>query len=229
MEIEHPVIIQLTIAYTLVGAFIFTVAITCLSLVGWVKFADSRQQNRLFAVLILEVVTIGVGSFANLLKLNPAPVVEKIGQSAVAEYIGWVALADAAMKNVEDGELEEGKSEAQELLRLAPKYPKDWNFGNAIHKGNLVLGRVALRAGDTEGAKKFLLEAGKTPGSPHLNSFGPNMTLAKELLEKGESAAVLEYFQLCSTFWEMGREKLREWSGLVKKGVVPDFGANLSY
>lgn len=105
----------------------------------------------------------------------------------------------------------------------------DWNFGNAVHKGNLTLGRVALRAGDIEAAKKFLLEAGRAPGSPQLNSFGPNMTLAKELLEKGEHDAVLEYFQLCAAFWEMDRGRLREWSPLVEKGVIPDFGANLLY
>lgn len=53
------------------------------------------------------------------------------------------------------------------------------------------------------------------------------MTLAKELLEKGERTAVLEYFQLCAVFWEMGRGKLREWSVLAKEGLVPDFEANL--
>jgi hypothetical protein len=144
-------------------------------------------------------------------------------------YKRWLALADAAMMNVEVGSAEKAKAYAQELLRLAPKYPKDWNYGNAVHKGNLALGRVALREGDIEGAKKFLLAAGRTPGSPQLNSFGPNMTLAKELLEKGERAAVLEYFQLCAAFWKMDYGKLREWSALVKEGLVPDFGANLLY
>jgi hypothetical protein len=86
-----------------------------------------------------------------------------------------------------------------------------------------------LRTGDTEGAKKFLLEAGRTPGSPQLDSFGPNMTLAKELLGKGERSAVLEYFGLCGKFWKMGGDKLREWGALVKDGLVPDFGANLLY
>jgi hypothetical protein len=55
------------------------------------------------------------------------------------------------------------------------------------------------------------------------------MTLAKELLKKGERTAVLEYFGLCSDFWKMGNQKLREWSALVKDGITPDFGANLLY
>jgi hypothetical protein len=133
------------------------------------------------------------------------------------------------MMNVEAGSTEKAKSYAEELLRLAPKYSKDWNYGNALHKGNLTLGRLSVRSGDLENAKKYLLEAGRTPGSPQLNSFGPNMALAKELLEKGERSAVLEYFGLCGNFWEMGGQKLREWSALVKDGITPDFGGNLLY
>jgi hypothetical protein len=72
-----------------------------------------------------------------------------------------------------------------------------------------------------------LLKAGATPGSPQLNSFGPNMALAKELLDKGEREAVLEYFTLCSKFWD--RDELKEWMALVKDGVTPKFGANLVY
>jgi tetratricopeptide (TPR) repeat protein len=149
--------------------------------------------------------------------------------AANGEYNRWVALENAAMMNVEAGSPEKAKSYADELLRLAPKYSKDWNYGNALHKGNLTLGRLSLRSGDLENARKYLLEAGRTPGSPQLDSFGPNMTLAKELLEKGERTAVLEYFGLCGNFWKMGGQKLREWSALVKDGITPDFGANLRY
>jgi hypothetical protein len=106
-----------------------------------------------------------------------------------------------------------------------------WNYGNNIHHGNIILGRIALAAGDLEQAKKRLIEAGKTPGSPQLNSFGPNMALAKELLEKGEKDVVLEYFKLCSKFWKSERhlQKLKEWSAEVKEGKMPDFRANLNY
>jgi len=38
-----------------------------------------------------------------------------------------------------------------------------------------------LKEGKVEDAKHYLLEAGKTPGSPQLNSFGPDMSLAEEL------------------------------------------------
>jgi hypothetical protein len=96
-----------------------------------------------------------------------------------------------------------------------------------VHHGNLILGHVALRGGDIAAAKTYLLKAGETSGSPQLNSFGPNMALAKELLEQGEPDIVLKYFGLCGKFWD-GKE-LEEWTALVKGGLIPDFGANLVY
>ncbi len=93
---------------------------------------------------------------------------------------------------------------AKQLLTQAQSFEGDWNYGNAIHTSNLVLGRVALASGDTDAAKARLLDAGKTPGSPQLDSFGPNMELARELLQKGEKDVVLQYFSLCGKFWKMG-------------------------
>ena len=118
---------------------------------------------------------------------------------------------------------------AHELLELAERYRTDWNYGNAIHKGHLILGRVALRRGDLDAARSELLLAGRTPGSPQLDSFGPNMTLAKELLEAGEKAVVLEYFELCRRFWVMGAQHLAYWSAAINDSRVPDFGPNLRY
>ena len=106
-----------------------------------------------------------------------------------------------------------------------------WNYGNRVHHGNLVLGRISLREGNIEEAKSRLIAAGNTPGSPQLNSFGPNMALAKALLEIGERRVVLEYFTLCSKFWNSDRakEKLDKWGVLAAAGRIPDFQANLDY
>lgn len=138
-------------------------------------------------------------------------------------------LSDLAKQAFEAGDTDKASEYAAELLNKAPQYRSDWNYGNAVHYGNLILGRIALEYGQLEKAKKYLLEAGKTPGSPQLNSFGPNMTLARELLEKGESDIVITYFQLCGKFWKMGTERLKNWTSIVKGGGIPDFAANLSY
>ena len=82
--------------------------------------------------------------------------------------------------------------------------------------------------GGTSGAPRHICwrRAG-VDGSPVLGSFGPNTALAKELLEHGERETVLEYFELCSRFWDP--EKLGVWADLVRAGRIPDFGGNLLY
>jgi len=128
---------------------------------------------------------------------------------------------------LEAGELDRARAVATQLLIHVKRDPESWNTGNVIHDANLVLGRVALREGDVESAKRHLLEAGRTRGSPQLDSFGPNMQLAKELLERGERAIVREYFELCRKFWDT--VSLDRWIAEVKAGDMPDLRANLKY
>jgi hypothetical protein len=114
---------------------------------------------------------------------------------------------------------------ARKLLADSERFSQDWNYGNAIHYSNVFLGRVALQNGDIQEARKRLLAAGRTPGSPQLDDYGPDMTLADELLERGESAPVLEYFQECQHFWvNASRNRLGEWSRTIRSGKRPDFG-----
>ena len=141
----------------------------------------------------------------------------------------FYALDGAAKESFNVGKIDDAKNYATELLTLAPKFQGNWNYGNAIQDGNLVLGRIAVHDGKIGDAKNYLLEAGKSPGSPQMDSFGPNMSLAKDLLEKGERDTVLQYFELCRKFWKDDYGKLDEWSGEVKAGKIPHFGANLVY
>jgi hypothetical protein len=150
-------------------------------------------------------------------------------QKAKTAYERWIALGDAGMWAVEAGALDSAKTYAEELLQDSGKYPEDWNYGNAIHKGNLILGRVALRQGNRAEAARHLLTAGRTPGSPQLNSFGPNMTLAKELLEVGERDIVLQYVDLCRTFWLMDLGNTGAWEKIIDSGRIPNFGPHLVY
>jgi hypothetical protein len=141
----------------------------------------------------------------------------------------FFSLGDAAKSAAEVGDMTKAKGYAVELLDLSPCFRTNWNYGNALHDGHMVLGRVALAAGDIDGAKRELLEAGKTPGSPQLDSFGPNMALALDLLHTGERDVVRQYFAECSNFWELGRGRLKSWTAQTRLGVTPDFGANLLF
>lgn len=150
-------------------------------------------------------------------------------KAATVPYKRWVALGGAAKAALALEKDAEAKGYAEELQRLAPSYKTDWNYGNAIQDLHIVLGVITLRAGDVAAAKQHLLDAGASPGSPQMDSFGPNMTLAKALIEAGQRDVVLEYFERCRKFWKMDRGRLNEWRDEVKAGRTPNFGANLVY
>ena len=141
-------------------------------------------------------------------------------------------LSQLAKAAFEACEFEHARNHATEVLERAASLDlpeSERNDGIAIHYGNLILGRLALREGDIERAKQYLIASGKTNGAATLNSFGPSMILAQELLERGESETVLRYFDLCGKFWKRGSETLKKWSQQVHSGEAPEFGGNLIY
>ena len=150
-------------------------------------------------------------------------------KKAKTEEERFIALGDAAKQAFEAADYADAKAYAMELATFAPKCKGNWNYGNAIQDSNVILGRLALREGRIEDAKRHLIEAGKSPGSPQMDSFGPNVSLAKDLLEKGEKEVVIEYFSLCKNFWKMHRGRLDDWIIIARAGRIPDFGANLMY
>ncbi len=145
------------------------------------------------------------------------------GVTGPARSFALPRLAKAALKA---DAIEKAADYANELLRSPSDDP---NYGQAVHDGNLVLGMIALKQGDVGEARRHLLESAKVKGSPVLSSFGPNMLLAKALLERGEREAVLQYFESCRAFWSTGAAQLDAWSATVRSGGMPSFGANLVY
>jgi len=138
-------------------------------------------------------------------------------------------LSQNAKKLYAAGNYTQARRDATSALALAPMSGLSGG-GNATHDGNVVLGRLALRSGNIASAKTHLLAAGLSSGSPTLDSFGPNMTLAKELLAHNEQATVLRYFDECGSFWHgSGSVSLHQWTEEVRAGKMPDFGANLVY
>jgi hypothetical protein len=144
-----------------------------------------------------------------------------------------------ALAAIESGEqLDFAKEYAEGLLKSNTDV-KSWNYGNVIYDANAMLGRVALRQNDIQAARMYLLESGKTPGSPQLNTFGPNFDFDREMLEKGEKAVVLEHLELVSKFWgnthrndgvnfqESDAEhakQLAQWKKEIEEGKIPKAG-----
>jgi hypothetical protein len=55
------------------------------------------------------------------------------------------------------------------------------------------------------------------------------MLLAKELLERGETATVMEYLDLCNKFWRTDHGSISTWKKIIAEGKQPNFFANLLY
>ena len=135
-----------------------------------------------------------------------------------------LTLARAAM---DAGDTDGAQALAKDLLAILPKLSADPEYKRGAddikHHSCIILGRVALRKGDVETAKADLLEAGHVGGGQTLAAYGPNMSLAKELLERGERDTVLQFLQLCRKFWGFP-ERLEPWIAAIKNGQIPDFG-----
>jgi tetratricopeptide (TPR) repeat protein len=138
-------------------------------------------------------------------------------------------LPQAAQAAFEAGDYEKAISWSREMLSMADQPTHGEDFGDEVHYGNIVLGRIALQHGDVAAAGSYLAKAGLTDGNPHLDTFGPNMMLAKELLQKGDDKPVLAYLESCSRFWKEDDGKLAKWRSDITDGKTPDFGANLNY
>lgn len=129
-------------------------------------------------------------------------------------------LDDLAEIAFDIGEWSIARKAAQKSVAQAMMY-RDWYTGNAIHHGNTILGRLALADGDIKKALFYLKEASKTPGSPQLNSFGPNMILAQELLERRQRKPVVSYLKACKKFWEGQSTRLDACIKAIERGETP--------
>jgi len=126
------------------------------------------------------------------------------------------------------GQLEKAEDYAKDLLALAPRFMNSTGYGDALHHGNLMIGRVALqRDHNLYLAKSSLMAAAAVPTTPILQKYGPNMALARDLLAAGERDTVLQYLAMCRSIWTEGQKKLDDWTALIQAGGIPNFGANL--
>ena len=138
-------------------------------------------------------------------------------------------MAEAMLES--GSELGEVKGAAQELLANNTR-TNSWNHGNVTYDAHVLLGQVALRQDNMDAAKRHLIAAGKTKGSPQLNSFGPRFTFAREMVEKGERDTVIEFLDLVGLFWgkayggfedhgHANRKQLESWKQEIREGKVP--------
>ena len=90
----------------------------------------------------------------------------------------FTRLDNEAYNELKNGNYDSEVSLAKELLKISSEFKDNWNYGNAIHHANTILGLVEVKKGDIDSAENFLSESGNTPGSPQLDSHGPSFCLA---------------------------------------------------
>ncbi len=188
--------------------------------------ANGNAPMRYITALLLCTFLLGCskrGPETDNPRLQPA--LDKLA-AANSPELRFSALGEAAKQSFAAGKVGDAQKYAQELMTLLPSFRQNQEYGSAVHDANLTLGRIAVREGRMDDAKRHLVESIRTPSARQMD-YGPNLSLAKDLLEKGERQAVLDYFALCKKFWNFGR--LDEWSQQVKEGKIPEFGGNLAY
>lgn len=134
----------------------------------------------------------------------------------------YLILTDAIKSMARAKNYTDARNYAIELLDIAKSIKKGWNYGNAIHSANIVLGMVALNSRQLDEAGNFLLDAGKTPGSPQLDTFGPNLMLANELIDVNRKEVVRKYLFLIKSFWD-NSEEIDNWISALDDGCKPIF------
>ncbi len=131
-------------------------------------------------------------------------------------------LPELAKRALAANENKEAERYANEMIASAPDQTDKRDAGNAVHWGNIVLGELALKQNDLVAAKIHLLAAGETTGSPTLNSFGPDTSLAKQLFDRGEHEVVDQYLQKVGAFWSSGQNCLKLWRNDIAAQQAPE-------
>jgi hypothetical protein len=114
---------------------------------------------------------------------------------------------------------------AENVLLAKRKFVPKSSIGRTTYDINDALGRAAFLRKNYPAACDLLLKAADTKGDPALRSFGPDLWLARALLQAGYKDFVLTFLQRCKVFWDPPR--LDDWISLLQSGGTPDFGMNI--
>ena len=134
---------------------------------------------------------------------------------------------------VDVDDLDAASAFARELILDFGQSSDDYSYDEAVHNGNITLGEVELKLKRIEKASQYLLIAIRAPlRSKDSSLFELDMRLARELFEKGEKNAVLEYLTLClqltsrkdaEEYYDEEKIALTLWKDQIGKGIKPSF------
>ena len=175
-------------------------------------------------LLLAPFITRSVKKLEDQIENDPDSVPEHI-----RKYHLFTKMDDEAYKELKAGNYDKAKSIAKKLLIVSKDFEDDWNYGNAIHHSNTILGLLSLKENNTPKAINYLKKSTKNSGSPQLDSFGPNICLAMELLLLGKDNEVIEYLDAVEAFWDLGYKVLPKWKKDIISGVIQKNWERLKY
>lgn len=106
---------------------------------------------------------------------------------------GWRALAT--------GDLDGAEAHALAMLANVRHDSLGDDQDNERHIAHTMLGHVHLKRGDVDRAAMELLQSAEVSDTPVLGSFGPDLSLAWELLRAGRGDEVVTFARKFSRFW----------------------------
>ncbi|NRA60205.1 MAG: hypothetical protein HRU25_04700 [Psychrobium sp.] len=97
--------------------------------------------------------------------------------------------------------------------------------GDIIHRTNIAKAWLAMTANDLDKTINLLMASTKTSGSAVLKSFGPDVTIIRELYQRGKSAPVIDYLNAVQQFWprDSSHEIISVWRKLISKNCPIQF------
>jgi len=146
-----------------------------------------------------------------------------------AEYIDYTAREKPeaeqaqARKRAAQG-FARARQFADDALALARNHQQAAQDNDVIHRAETVLGVLALKDGDRDGAVKHMRTAGAAPVSDagrYASYFGLRGRLVEYLLRAGERASVAEYLEKSADRYPSDRDRLLKDAAQIRAGVMP--------
>lgn len=188
----------------------------------WAAPAGSEERRR-YAAEAIRWYEREEDSWRDVTEWRLGPTVLEYQRLANRGTMAWLAF--------EIGDVSRAERWAEDAVRLPDVvaqvpwmtrgFPPDvW----AVHRGNIVLGKIALDRGDSEEAERRLsLASGAWSRSDRAIEWGdPDFSLAQELLHRGRTEPVVSYLTACGEIWVYGEQHIDGWIRAIESGAVPD-------
>ncbi len=100
---------------------------------------------------------------------------------------------------------------------------------HARHYAHIVLGHLSLQAGDVPRAVECLRLASSQNGDAAMRTYGPDLELAAQLVERGQRSAVVDYLTECIRISPGLAPMFREWVRKIESGIAVNLTTKAVY